>query len=334
LLIYKVGESGRGRPGERRIEITSTYVGGSLKPEADAVDVLLGYDPETNVFVGFDSRRLYHGGQTQNASAFIDTEGLRLGSGRQIVVIPRSSELFELEYHAFFRPSRLAEYIVNRPLIHAGTYVGGGPFSGTYRRRQPAGSVQVDVNVSKGATVVLEGPLGPGRVQEPSERDLESIETGQTERFRSRKVTPEQFEAILRAAERNGALGEFVALEHERRRLAQAGRADLARMIRWMSKENVAAGFDLASFEIDGSERLIEVKATVGQAKRFVISRNEWRKAQAKTDRYWIYLITDINGNPKIVELQNPVQLESSGMLIRESDGWVVKVGDGIQWFK
>lgn len=149
LMIYKVGGSGRGRLGERRIEITSTYVGGRLKPEAGVEDLLLGYDPETGVFVGFDSRRLYHGGSTENASAFIDVEGLRLASGNQIVVLPRSSELFELEYHAFFRPRQLAEYTVNRSLIHVGAYSGGGRFSSAPENRRPTIPVQVDMSASK-----------------------------------------------------------------------------------------------------------------------------------------------------------------------------------------
>jgi hypothetical protein len=325
LMIYKVGGSGRGRPGERRIEITSTYLGG-LESENDTVDVLLGYDPDTDVFVGFDSRRLYHGGQTENASAFIDVEGLRLGSGSQIVVLPRISDLFGQEYHAFFRPPRLAEYIVNRSLIHAGAYFGSGPFSGTYRRRQSASSAQVDANAATGETVVLEAPTGVGRTREPSKRDLESIETGQTERFRTRKVTPEQFEALLRAKERNGALGEFIALEYERKRLARAGLDDLAIMVHWTSKENVAAGFDITSFNVDGSRRFIEVKATVGHDRWFVVTRNEWRTARVKNDQYWIYLVTEVNDDPHIVPLQNPIRLESEGMLTREADGWVVRI--------
>ena len=331
LMIYKVGGSGRGRPGERRIEITSTYVGGRLTSESDTVDVLLGYDPDTDVFVGFDAQRLYHGGQTENASAFIDVEGLRLGSDGQIVVLPRTSELFGLEYHAFFRPPRLAEYVVNLSLIHAGAYFGGGPFSGRYRRRQSAGSAPVDASESRGETVVLEGPTGAARTREPSRRDLESIEVGQTGRFRPRKVTPEQFEAMLRAMERNGALGEFIVLKYERNRLVDGSRDDLARMVHWTSKENVAAGFDIASFDTNGSQRFIEVKATAGQAKRFVISRNEWRTARSRGDQYWIYLVTNVNGDPEILPLQNPTRLESDGMLVREADGWVVRIKDQVR---
>jgi len=174
--------------------------------------------------------------------------------------------------------------------------------------------------------VVLEEPTSVGRIRPPRKRDLEAVEIDQMEHFRSRQVTPEQFDLVLRAAARNGALGEFLVLEYERKRLVRAKRADLAAMVRWTSKENVAAGFDISSFEIDGSQRFVEVKASVGAAKRFMITRNEWRVAQIENDRYWIYLVTNINSNPEILPLQNPVRLESEGRFVRQANEWVVKI--------
>ncbi|MGH3401216.1 MAG: DUF3883 domain-containing protein [Streptosporangiaceae bacterium] len=135
-----------------------------------------------------------------------------------------------------------------------------------------------------------------------------------------------QFEAMLRAAERNGLLGEFVALEHERKRLTKAGRRDLAEMVQWTSQENVAAGFDIASFDIDGAQRYVEVKATAGEGRRFVATRNEWHTAQAYGEQYWFYLVVNVNDNPEIVPLQNPIDLERTGLLIRDPDGWVVRM--------
>ena len=325
LMIYTVSESGRGRSFERRIQITSTYAGGRLRPEENVEDVVLGYDPVTGVFVGFDARRLHHGGPTENASAFIDVEELRLGSEGQIVISPRSSELFGLEYHAFFRPHRLAEYIVNRSLIHFGAYSGGGEFSNTHESMASVGSFQVDRSESRGATVVLVEPADASSEIEPDRHDLESVETGQIERLRSRKVTPEQLEMMLRVAARNGATGEFEVMKDERKRLMRAGQGNLARKIRWTSKENVAAGFDISSFEVDGSPRLIEVKSSSSETRQFIISRNEWMVAQAKGEQYWIYLVTNVNSNPQIVRLQNPVRLEREGQLVRTANEWIVR---------
>jgi hypothetical protein len=55
--------SSRGRPEERRIEITSTYPKG-LPHLAKFPDIVLGYDPITNLYVGVDPQRIEHGGPT------------------------------------------------------------------------------------------------------------------------------------------------------------------------------------------------------------------------------------------------------------------------------
>lgn len=85
-----------------------------------------------------------------------------------------------------------------------------------------------------------------------------------------------QVEAIARkfdvAArdERNrklGEAGEERVLQHERAALRDAGRDDLARKVRWVSREDGdGAGYDIASFDERGASRLIEVKTTNGWA--------------------------------------------------------------------
>src|SRR5207237_1050788 len=135
-------------------------------------DVVLGYDPEGDCFVGFDPQRLEHGGDTQNASAFIDREGLRLASENEILVIPRESELFDVEYHAIFKPDRLTEYLANHVSIHSGAYTGGGRFSGSYRRRPlPAQLPRVAAHAATGDAVILKAPSGRSRPRGIRHRD-------------------------------------------------------------------------------------------------------------------------------------------------------------------
>jgi hypothetical protein len=325
LLIFKVGQSGRSRPHERRIEITSTYAGGRLTAEPETTDVLLGYEPDEDVFVGFDSRRLSHGGLTENASAFIDVEGLRLASDIEVAVLPRESDLFGFEHHAFFRPPRIGEYLTNRGLIHAGVYTGGGPFSGTFRASR-LGAVRVPEARAIDRAVVLKEPASSSSRRPTRAVDVEAVETGRAGGLRSRRMSPEQFQELLRQAEENGALGERLVLEAERRRLLRAGRADLSARVRWTSRENVLAGYDISSFEFDGTSRFIEVKSTASVTRRFVISRNEWTTAAGLRDRYWIYLVTDVRGRGEVTRLQDPIALEAAGQLHREPDGWVVTV--------
>src|SRR5207302_5361867 len=57
LFVYKVTGSSRGRPDERRIEITSTYQKG-LTHLRRYRDVVLGYDADHDVFIGVDPERI------------------------------------------------------------------------------------------------------------------------------------------------------------------------------------------------------------------------------------------------------------------------------------
>jgi hypothetical protein len=62
-----------------------------------------------------------------------------------------------------------------------------------------------------------------------------------------------------------GRAGEERVGAHERSALKVAGRDDLARKVRWVSKEDGdGPGYDIASFSADGRERLIDVKTTKG----------------------------------------------------------------------
>ena len=65
--------------------------------------------------------------------------------------------------------------------------------------------------------------------------------------------------------------------------LSAFGRNDLAESVRWVSDlDGDGAGYDIRSFEPDGSERLIEVKTTNGWDRTpFHISRNELAVAEA-----------------------------------------------------
>ena len=79
-----------------------------------------------------------------------------------------------------------------------------------------------------------------------------------------------------------GRAGEERVLAYERSVLRSAGRDDLARKVRWVSEEDRdGAGYDIASFELDGRSRLIEVKTTNGWDRTpFHITRNELAVAE------------------------------------------------------
>ena len=74
-----------------------------------------------------------------------------------------------------------------------------------------------------------------------------------------------------------GAAGEEFVIRYEQARLVQAGCEYLAHRIEHTSViRGDHEGYDVLSFEVDGSERLIEVKTTkYGKETPFFVSRNE-----------------------------------------------------------
>jgi hypothetical protein len=131
------------------------------------------------------------------------------------------------------------------------------------------------------------------------------IKTGQVVEpgSRVRKVDFVQRDAANR---RLGELGEAWAIEFEERRLIDVvKRPDLARRIIWASKrEGDGLGFDIRSFEADGSPRLIEVKTT-GLTKYFpfTVSANEVAVSEREANRYHLYRVFKFSTDARLYML-------------------------------
>ncbi len=131
------------------------------------------------------------------------------------------------------------------------------------------------------------------------------------------KSTPEldrlvrRFDPAARDA-RNRALGkegECLVYGNEIRRLETAKRLDLAKKVEWTSQEQGdGAGFDIASFEIDGRPRLIEVKTTNGTATTpFYLSENERSFSEERPDAFTLLRLYNFAENPMAFELKPPL---------------------------
>jgi hypothetical protein len=73
----------------------------------------------------------------------------------------------------------------------------------------------------------------------------------------------------------------------------------------------------VTSFEESGELRLIEVKASDSkQIKDVELTFNEWTQAQrqGESDRYFIYLVSNIFKRPVIEIIRNPAKLASTGV--------------------
>lgn len=100
------------------------------------------------------------------------------------------------------------------------------------------------------------------------------------------QVRDMQAEAQRRQA--SGRIAEEMALTAERKRLSDLGRPDLAARIEPCG-DRPGLGFDIMSFEADGTERCIEVK-NVSNGRRFFLSECEWQNSRQRPN-YWFYLV-------------------------------------------
>ena len=111
-----------------------------------------------------------------------------------------------------------------------------------------------------------------------------------TDEFRTRK-SPD-YDNIERLNRKIGKAGEKLALKFEENRLRREGLSDLVGRIKHVSEnEGDGAGYDIESFNENGSARFIEVKTTRGSINTgFIISRNEVKRSNI-TENYYLYRI-------------------------------------------
>ena len=94
-----------------------------------------------------------------------------------------------------------------------------------------------------------------------------------------------------------GLKGELLVITHEKERLMKAGRSDLAEKIVHVSLiEGDSAGYDIRSYETDGTHKFIEVKTTRGGATTsFFISPNELAFSAQNPDSYVLFRLYEFD---------------------------------------
>ncbi|MFZ4605878.1 MAG: DUF3883 domain-containing protein [Caulobacter sp.] len=117
-----------------------------------------------------------------------------------------------------------------------------------------------------------------------------------------------------------GRLGEQYVLNHEIARLIAADKMKLALQVEWTSDvHGDGAGYDIKSFEPDGSDRLIEVKSTKGgPTTDFFITRTEREVSMERPDAWRLYRLHSLPTAPRLFVLPPP--LEQSVRL--EAENW------------
>lgn len=107
-----------------------------------------------------------------------------------------------------------------------------------------------------------------------------------------------------------GQAGEEFALNFERWRLVQLGVGQLAEKVEHVSKtQGDGLGYDILSFDTDGSEKFIEVKTTAfGERTPFFVSANELKFARSRPDEFRLYRLFDFRQVPRLFELAGPIE--------------------------
>lgn len=98
-----------------------------------------------------------------------------------------------------------------------------------------------------------------------------------------------------------GELGEKLVLSYERWLLQNLGKEKLADRIEWVSKENDGAGFDILSYNPDGTDKYIEVKTTkLGKETPFFFSKGELDFSKKSAGNYHLFRLFNFNSDAKI----------------------------------
>jgi hypothetical protein len=132
-----------------------------------------------------------------------------------------------------------------------------------------------------------------------------------------------------------GYAGELMVLKYEREYLISNKLDKLAKNVKHVSKDNGdGAGYDILSFNTDGTEKYIEVKTTTGdKSTPFMISAKELKFSKVKKLNYYLYRVFEfdkehLTGKLYILEgdLSDklnliPKQFVASGVVQTTSDG-------------
>jgi hypothetical protein len=106
-----------------------------------------------------------------------------------------------------------------------------------------------------------------------------------------------------------GHAGELFVLNFERARLIHAGKEALADRLEHTAKvEGDHAGFDIRSFEVSGTDRLIEVKTTkYGVDTPFFVTRNEVTTSERRASHYQLYRLYAFRNAPRLYTLPGAI---------------------------
>lgn len=106
-----------------------------------------------------------------------------------------------------------------------------------------------------------------------------------------------------------GKSGEEFVLRFERARLNKEGKPNLADRVEWISaNQGDWFGYDIKSYDANGTDRFIEVKTTrYGKRTPFFASRNEVNTSIELDSQYHLYRAFDFDRSARLFTLSGPL---------------------------
>ena len=125
-----------------------------------------------------------------------------------------------------------------------------------------------------------------------------------------------------------GKKGEDYVYEYEFRRLNKLNKPELASKIYKHCDNNDFPGWDITSYNSDGTKKYIEVKSSRKNKRSFTITSNEWNAAKREKEKYYIYIVSNaLNKKIKIEEIiKNPLKFVEEGKIFLEISEYDFKI--------
>ncbi|MCD1116958.1 DUF3883 domain-containing protein [Chryseobacterium turcicum] len=137
--------------------------------------------------------------------------------------------------------------------------------------------------------------------------DLQTNELTEPKEKRTEKETKIDYSNRSKKFKRIGDRGEQIVLRAERQFLKKNGKMDLAKLVDQISERDDSVGYDIKSYDLDGTEKLIEVKSTlrkIGKSNIF-LSANELQVAENEKN-YYFYIVYEVGSTrPKIWRIKS-----------------------------
>ena len=114
-------------------------------------------------------------------------------------------------------------------------------------------------------------------------------------------------------------------VEYEKQRLKSVGRDDLAQRVEYVG-DMPRWGYDIKSFDEDGTARQIEVKTiqVSGQHRSFFISAAEVGRSETEQN-YYLFFVTRVDGRPHSIAYIRHPQLRNTSMFTLEAWDYQVR---------